>query len=107
MLLLRIVLVFAADISNETKALISPQALGWRASRKISDCLPEKIHSEPREAAKPTELLAAVPFSGMFARLPVPPCPSVKVSLNEPVLLSAPPVAWPFRNHITVPTAWP
>src|SRR5216684_5252340 len=107
-LLLRIVLVFAADISNETKALISPHALGWRTSRKISACLPDMTQFELREAEKPTALAATTLFfSGMLARLPVPPCPSVKVSLNEPWPLSAPPVAAPFRYHSTDPTAWP
>src|SRR5216684_7684002 len=107
-LLLRIVLVFDADISNETKALISPQALGWRTSRKICDCLPDMIHSELRDGANPTALAATTLFfSGMPARLPVPPCPSVKVSLNEPVPPSAPPVAAPFRYHSTLPTPWP
>src|SRR5260370_23266141 len=107
-LLLRIVLVFDADISNETKALISPHALGWRTSRKICDCLPDRIHSELRDAAKPTALAATTLFfSGMLARLPVPPCPPVKVSLNEPWPLSAPPTAAPFMYHSTDPTAWP
>src|SRR6266853_6124190 len=98
-------------MSKETKALISPQALGWRTSRKISDCLAEKIHSEPRECATPTALVAVTLLddrpSGMLGRLPVPPCPSLKVSLNEPWPPSAPPVAWPFRNHTSVPTPWP
>src|ERR1700688_39356 len=91
-LLLRIVLVFDADMSNETKALISPQALGWRASTKISDCLPDMIQFELRDAENPTALAATTPFfSGTPGRLPVPPCPSVKVSLNEPWPPSAPP----------------
>src|SRR6266568_2380953 len=108
-LLLRIVLVFDADMSNETNALISPQALGWRTSRKISDCLPDMIHSELRDDAVPAKLAALVDdgLSGMDDRLPVPPWPSVKVSLNEPWPLSAPPTAAPFRYHSTDPTAWP
>src|SRR5712691_7349588 len=107
-LLLRIVLVFDADMSNETNALISPQALGWRTSRKISDCLPDMIHSELRDGAKPTALAATTLFfSGMPGRLPVPPCPSVKVSLNEPWPPSAPPTAAPLRYHRTDPTPWP
>src|SRR5262249_13359772 len=46
-------------------------------------------------------------LSGMAARLPVPPCPSVKVSFSEPWPLSAPPVALPFRYQITDPTPCP
>src|SRR5882762_4129287 len=99
-LLLRIVLVFDAEKSNEIKALISPQALGWRTSMKISDCLPDMTQFELREAEKPTAFDATTGFfSGMLAKLPVPPCPSVKVSLNEPWPPSAPPAASPLRYH--------
>src|SRR5947207_2597617 len=74
-------------------------------------CLPEKSHSELRLWAKPTGAPGPAEkvwaLSGMPGRLPVPPWPSTKVSLNEPWPLSAPPTALPFRYHTTVPTPWP
>src|ERR1700686_1867125 len=73
-------------------------------------CLAEKSHSELREWEMPAPdavFEKVCTLSGVLGRLPVPPMPSTKVSLNEPLPPSAPPVADPFMYQITDPTPWP